>query len=212
MIRDELAGCAGTMCTGRPRAWMDIDRLIAEAYDGQTKEDTFRRFFLNQPSVRYERLAVTRRVGATARTPNTKRRKGPRSCWRSTVRIGSTRRPWWPPRLSRGRTCGLSACGNARNVLRPTGRSTGTPLTQPLGRRWSTDAVAELAFDPPGWHSEAQRLGRHLRRRRCGRLPTSSRNRQDGPGLLTVLLGGDEPRSSARTATRGSQDTWLTLF
>jgi phage terminase large subunit-like protein len=37
---------------GEAAAWMDLDRLVAEAHDGQTQEASFRRFFLNQAVAR----------------------------------------------------------------------------------------------------------------------------------------------------------------
>lgn len=37
---------------GEAAAWMDLERLVAEARDPQTEEALFRRYFLNQPTVR----------------------------------------------------------------------------------------------------------------------------------------------------------------
>lgn len=44
---------------GDAASWMDLERLIAEARDPQTLESDFRRYFLNQPTERYEGKWIT---------------------------------------------------------------------------------------------------------------------------------------------------------
>ena len=109
---------------------MDLDRLIAEAYDGQTREDTFRRFFLNQPTVRSNAWLSP---VAWAQCPDTEY-EAPEGtkvvlAFDGTYRLDSSalvagtveERPFlW----------GL-ACGNGRNAHPQTGRSTVRRWTQP---------------------------------------------------------------------------------
>ena len=53
-------------CTGRRPTWMDVERLVAEARDPQTREADFRRFFLNQAGCPLGRLDRLRPSGRPA--------------------------------------------------------------------------------------------------------------------------------------------------
>jgi phage terminase large subunit-like protein len=135
---------------------MDVDRLLAEAYDGQTKEDVFRRFFLNQPSVR-SNAWLTPVAWAACGNTSYQAPEGTRvvlafdGSYRldSSALVACTVEPipylWvaglWE-RPDRAPTDWTIDRENVDKVVR---------------EAMDTYDVAELAFDPPGWHAEAGR-------------------------------------------------------
>jgi phage terminase large subunit-like protein len=139
---------------GEASAWMDLDRLVAEARD--SREDEFRRFFLNQPVAR-STAWLSPAAWATCSDPDYRAPDGTRVvlAFDGSYRLDSSAL--------------LAATVEARPYLWLLGlweRPERTPADWTVDRG-AVDAtvwaamdsfdVAELCFDPPGWHAEADR-------------------------------------------------------
>lgn len=142
---------------GEAASWMDLDRLIAEAQDGQTQESSFRRFFLNQPVARSTAWLAPAAWQACALADY----QAPEGTQVVLAFDGSYRLD----------ASALVACTvEERPYLwlvglweRPEGAAEDWVVPREhvdATVRAAMDAygdVCELAYDPPGWHAEAER-------------------------------------------------------
>jgi phage terminase large subunit-like protein len=160
---------------GEAAEWMDLDRLIAEAQDGQVDEASFRRFFLNQPTARATAW-LSPAAWAACADPGYQAPEGTRVvlAFDGSYRLDSSAL--------------VAATVEERPYLWVVGlweRPERAPEDWVVDRE-HVDAgvlaamdkydVAELAVDPPGWHAE---IGRWAETYGAVVLdyPTSSRSR-----------------------------------
>ena len=141
---------------GPAAEWVDVERLLAEARDPQTREDDFVRFFLNRATARSTHWLSPAAWQACA-DPDYLAQSGTRVvlAFDGSYRLDSSAL--------------VAATVEARPYLWVLGlweRPERAPADWVVDRAavdatvraaMETFDVAELAFDPPGWHAEADR-------------------------------------------------------
>jgi phage terminase large subunit-like protein len=198
---------------GAAAEWMDLERLVAEAYDPQTREDAFRRFFLNQAVARSTHW-LSPVAWAACADPGYQAPEGTRVVlgFDGSYRLDSSAL--------------VAATVEERPYLWLIGlweRPERAPDDWVVDRE-QVDAtvhkamqafdVAELAFDPPGWHHEADRWADSYGAETVVEFPTSSRSRV-APAcsrFYSAVMGGllahdGDPRLSRHIANAVLKDT-----
>jgi len=176
---------------GEAAGWMDFDRLLAEAYDGQTPEDSFRRFFLNQAVARSEAW-LSPAAWAACAEPGYEAPEGTRVClgFDGSYRLDSTAL--------------IAATVEERPYIWVVGlweRPERAPEDWVVDREhvdavvrkaMETYDVRELAFDPPGWHHEADAWVAEYGERSILAFPTSARRAMSAAcsRFYSAVMGG----------------------
>jgi phage terminase large subunit-like protein len=202
-----------TYAYGEAAAWMDMDRLLAEAYDGQTREDTFRRWFLNQPVASSEAW-LSPAAWAACVDRGYQAPEGTQIClgFDGSYRLDSTaliaatveERPYiwvvglWE-RPERAADDWVVDREHVDAVVR---------------KAMKTFDVRELAFDPPGWHHEADAWVDEFGERSVLAFPTASRKAMSQAcsrfysAVMNGLLAHDgDPRLARHIANAVLRDT-----
>ena len=139
---------------GDAASWMDLDRLVAEAYD--SREDVFRRFFLNQPVARSTQW-LSPAAWAACADPGYQAPEGTKVvlAFDGSYRLDSSAL--------------IAATVEERPYLWVVGlweRPAKAPedwivdrehVDAVVHKAMETYDVVELAFDPPGWFAESER-------------------------------------------------------
>jgi phage terminase large subunit-like protein len=198
---------------GEAAGWMDLDRLLAEAYDGQTPEDTFRRFFLNQAVARSEAW-LSPAAWAACAEPGYEVPEGTRVClgFDGSYRLDSTAL--------------IAATVEERPHVWVIGlweRPERAPDDWVVDRE-HVDAVVrkamesydvrELAFDPPGWHHEADAWLQEYGEQTVIAFPTAARRGMSAAcsRFYSAVMGGlvahdGDPRLARHIANAILRDT-----